>query len=137
DNASVPARHLQTRSVARPRVPAVSGSNGPDSHPRRPLPRRSVMLHAPILNDSRTHPSAPPASLPSPSVHGSNGPPGRDSRGRFTRGNPGGPGNPHARRTAALKNAFLAEVTEEDLRAVTRRVIEQAREGDLAAARLL
>jgi len=29
---------------------------------------------------------------------------GRDARGRFTKGNPGGPGNPHARRVAALRD---------------------------------
>lgn len=30
----------------------------------------------------------------------------RDARGRFVTGNPGGPGNPHARRTQELRSAL-------------------------------
>jgi hypothetical protein len=62
---------------------------------------------------------------------------GRDPHGRFTKGNAGGPGNPFARRVAALRAALLAAVTEEDLEAVARELVRQAKEGDLAAARLL
>src|SRR6266487_718296 len=64
-------------------------------------------------------------------------PPGRDQHGRFTKGNPGGIGNPHARKVAALRSALLKTVTEEDVIAVAQRLIEQAKEGDVAAARLL
>jgi hypothetical protein len=70
----------------------------------------------------------------SPSANGSDG---RDARGRFVSGNRGGPGNPFARQTAALRRAFLAAVTPEDLEAVARAVVQRAREGDMAAAKLL
>jgi hypothetical protein len=43
-------------------------------------------------------PDTAPGTLPSAAGGG------RDERGRFTAGNGGGPGNPFARRTAALRN---------------------------------
>jgi hypothetical protein len=44
-------------------------------------------------------PSTPTVSAPPP--HN-----GRDSAGRFAKGNLGGPGNPYARHTAALRQAL-------------------------------
>ena len=86
----------------------------------------------------------------SPSPHGDNGrfqcpvvpkeafrKEGRDSHGRFAMGNPGESGNPFARRVAALRLALLAVVTEEDVQTVVRLVLKQARDGDLAAAKVL
>jgi hypothetical protein len=62
---------------------------------------------------------------------------GRDTRGRFAQGNPGGPGNPFARRVAELRSAFLKAVSPEDLRQVVLTVLKQAKEGDMASAKLL
>src|SRR4051812_22089587 len=59
------------------------------------------------------------------------------SQGRFAAGNPGGPGNPFARQVAALRQAFLNEVTPEDLAAIARTLIELAKAGDKAALKLL
>lgn len=67
----------------------------------------------------------------------SNGGNGRDSRGRFTAGNPGGPGNPYAQRVGKLRNALLDAVTEDDLRGVIEALVEKAKGGDVAAARIL
>jgi len=61
----------------------------------------------------------------------------RDSRGRFTAGNKGGPGNPFARKSAALRQALLDAVTPEDLQGIVRQLIQKAQEGDVAAARLV
>ncbi|MBX3404141.1 MAG: hypothetical protein KF699_12085 [Phycisphaeraceae bacterium] len=75
-----------------------------------------------------------------PSPNGSNGHPptfGRDGRGRFAEGNRGGPGNPHARRTAELRAAMLGAVSADDVRDVIRALVERARTGDTAAAREL
>ncbi len=78
----------------------------------------------------------PPADAPSPDTsHKDKG--DRDSRGRFVAGNKGGPGNPFARRTAALRQAMLDAVTPEDVQAIVRQMIQKAREGDVAAARLV
>jgi len=62
---------------------------------------------------------------------------GRDTGGRFTKGNKGSPGNPYARKTAALRQALLDTVTAEDLQAIVRQLIQQAKEGDVSAARLV
>ena len=70
-----------------------------------------------------------------PKANGRNG--GRNAAGRFAPGNPGGPGNPYARRVAALRAALLDAVSEEDLRALARSLVEKARGGDVAAAKLL
>ena len=42
---------------------------------------------------------------------------GRDAKGKFTAGNPGGPGNPYARQVAALRAHLLKSITAEDLEA--------------------
>lgn len=62
---------------------------------------------------------------------------GRDARGRFTAGNLGGPGNPFARRVAALRTALLKAVTEADIDAIARQLVEQAKAGDVPACKLL
>ncbi len=62
---------------------------------------------------------------------------GRDPKGRFATGNPGGPGNPFARRVAALRSALIQSVQAEDLIAIARTLIEKARTGDTAAAKLV
>jgi hypothetical protein len=62
---------------------------------------------------------------------------GRDSNGRFTTGNRGGPGNPYARYTAAMRKAFADEATAEDLRKIARAMIDKAQKGDVGAARLV
>ncbi len=69
---------------------------------------------------------------PSPSAKGPNG---RDDHGRFLPGHAGGPGNPHARQVAKLRSALLNAVTEEDMDAIVRKLVEQAKEGDIHAAK--
>jgi hypothetical protein len=62
---------------------------------------------------------------------------GRDSRGRFTKGNPGGAGNPFARRVAALRAVLLECVTDQDMEHVACELVVQAKMGNLAAIKLL
>lgn len=68
----------------------------------------------------------------SPSANGLDG---RDAAGRFVQGNPGGPGNPYAKRVAALREAMLAAVTEEDIGAILAKLVELARSGNVQAAK--
>lgn len=60
---------------------------------------------------------------------------GRDGKGRFTRGNKGGPGNPYARRVGRLRSALLDAVTPEDLREVAAALVREAKGGSVPAAR--
>jgi hypothetical protein len=62
---------------------------------------------------------------------------GRDARGRFTKGNPGGPGNPFARRVAEMRKAMMDAVTPEDIAAIGKAMLAKAKEGDVGAARLV
>ncbi len=57
--------------------------------------------------------------------------------GKFAAGNPGGPGNPHGGQVARLRAAMLEAVTPEDMRDVTRKLVEMALKGDLKAIDLL
>lgn len=70
-----------------------------------------------------------------PTANGDNG--GRDERGRFTQGNPGGPGNPHAQQVARLRSALLNAVTERDIEEIIEALVKKAKEGSIAAARVL
>src|SRR3990172_1770258 len=68
-----------------------------------------------------------------PITNGSNGP--RDPEtGRFKEGNPGGPGNPYARRSALLRALTQKAVTEDDLKAIVEAILKKAREGNIHAA---
>ena len=62
---------------------------------------------------------------------------GRTPRGQFAKGNPGGPGNPHAKRVAWLRAALLEAVSKDDLRAIARTLVKKAKGGDLPAIREL
>jgi hypothetical protein len=101
-------------------------------------------MHAACSSNGSGRRHAPETSTPGDRLGAAFGEPaappenggGRDARGRFAPGNAGGPGNPFARRTAELRREFLAEATGEDLRAVCRALLERAKEGDVAAAKL-
>lgn len=69
-----------------------------------------------------------------PSPNGDNG---RDKSGRFVKGNPGGPGNPHARQVAELRSAAINAVTPDDIRAAVEQLVAKSRNGELAAIKEL
>jgi hypothetical protein len=80
------------------------------------------------------HTTTDPEPTPSPSANGKNG---HDARGRFTAGNPGGRGNPFARKVGALRAAFLKDMTRDDIKEIAASLKAQAKKGDVAAARLV
>ena len=59
------------------------------------------------------------------------------AKGRFVRGNSGGPGNPFARQVAELRKAMLEAVTVSRIRNIAESMIQRAESGDVAAARLV
>jgi hypothetical protein len=61
----------------------------------------------------------------------------RDARGRFAPGNAGGPGNPLGGQVARLRAALIEAVTEDDMAAIARKLIEMAKGGDVTAIREL
>src|SRR5271167_4274963 len=63
--------------------------------------------------------------------------PERDENGHFRKGNRGGPGNPFARQIARLRKVLLEAVSEADLVEVIEMLKRKAKEGDVAAAKLL
>jgi hypothetical protein len=76
----------------------------------------------------------PRAAIPRPMRPSRNG---RTAKGRFAQGNPGGPGNPYARRVAAFRAVLLDAVTEADLKAVARSLVARAKAGEVPAIREL
>lgn len=59
----------------------------------------------------------------------------RDQRGRFSKGNRGGPGNPAIRRIAALRDAQAKAITPAKLTAVLNKLYRLSLAGDVAACR--
>lgn len=57
--------------------------------------------------------------------------------GKFLPGNRAGKGNPANRKAQALRAALMRAVAVGDLRAVVRQLVNQAKGGDVQAARLL
>jgi hypothetical protein len=72
-----------------------------------------------------------PTPAPAPKAEG------RGADGRFTKGWRGGPGNPFARRVAALRSVLLDVVDEAQLRKIVARLAVMAERGDVAAAKLI
>ena len=99
----------------------------------------SSRMDIPIRPDAETSAGTDrnvhPAEEATPSTNGAAE--GRDEKGRFTAGNKGGPGNPFAREVARIRKRLLARLTNEDIDAITDKLIEQAKAGDVAAAKLL
>lgn len=62
-------------------------------------------------------------------------PNGRDAKGRFASGNPGGPGNPYAKRVGELRSALIEAVTPKDIAAIARRLVAEAKAGNVPAIR--
>jgi len=62
---------------------------------------------------------------------------GRDHRGRFTKGNTGGPGNPFARKTSLLRSVAIQCLSTADMQVIIERLIYFAREGHIPAIKLL
>ena len=61
----------------------------------------------------------------------------RAADGRFAKGNPGGPGNPFARQTAALRAALINGVTERDIQDILDVLLLNAKGGHLPTIKLL
>jgi len=96
--------------------------NGPNGHAAG---RDSPAVHdgTPPLTPVKT--AEPPAGGKDPQT------------GRFTPGNRCARGNPHFRRAAALRSAFAAAVSEDEIRQLARGLLQQALAGDTTAAGLL
>lgn len=85
---------------------------------------------------AKTMKKSEPAATPL-EPFGDGKPPQRTANGQFAKGNVGGPGNPHARRTAQLRKAFTAAVTPERLQELGDSLMGRAIAGDVAAAKLV
>jgi hypothetical protein len=79
------------------------------------------------INRDETAPEAPPEP----------GSAGRDHLGRWVRGCAPGPGRPPAAREEAYREVLRSVASPEDLGAVFEKIMERARAGDVAAARLV
>ena len=55
------------------------------------------------------------------------------TQGRFSKGNPGGPGNPFAKQTAAIRSALYKALNPSELSAVVKALLREAKAGDIAA----
>ena len=70
-----------------------------------------------------------------PTTNGDNGERGED--GRFLPGNAGGPGNPYAKKVAALRGSLINAISHEDIEAIIHSQVEKAKQGDTVAAKFI
>lgn len=70
--------------------------------------------------------------MASPSPNGANG---RGPRGRFTAGNPGGPGNPYAARVGRWRQLLAESLTDKEMAAVIAALVKAAKAGEPWAVR--
>jgi len=61
----------------------------------------------------------------------------RDASGKFKAGNRAGKGNPHAAKVARLRASMLKAVSPADVAAIIRRLVDAAKAGDIAAAKII
>ena len=61
----------------------------------------------------------------------------RGEVGRFLPGNAGGPGNPYARKVAALRGSLINAVSDKDIEAIMHSQVEKAKQGDTVAAKFI
>ena len=61
----------------------------------------------------------------------------RGEDGRFLPGNAGGPGNPYARKVAALRGSLINAVSDKDIEAIMHSQVEKAKQGDTVAAKFI
>ena len=110
--------------------PSTKGTNGAAPEPTAP---GATLLRPGQAESHRAEPDgAAKARHTQPKSGG-----GRAEDGKFAKGYLGGPGNPFARQTAALRKALISAVTDDDIQAIAVKLLEQAREGDVASAKLL
>jgi hypothetical protein len=62
---------------------------------------------------------------------------GRTATGKFAKGNPGGPGNPHANAVRRFRTELLRAVTVDEVSQLARTYFEKGLVGDIDAARLI
>jgi hypothetical protein len=97
--------------------------------PRTPTPKPcSPAAPAPEPEDT---------SPPDPTEGGPAARDGREANGRFAKNNLGGPGNPFARQTAALRKQLLEAVTPQDMQDICTMLILRAKGGSVPHLKLL
>lgn len=70
-------------------------------------------------------------------ITGENEVEGRNEKGRFTQGNKLAKGNPENKRKARLRREMQRAVTPEEIRDITLKIIQMAKNGDLVAVRIV
>jgi hypothetical protein len=61
----------------------------------------------------------------------------RDPKGRWKQGNKAGRGNPLAKQVQLIRTALVNAITPADIQAVIKRLLQQAKDGDVASAKII
>ena len=107
DSSLCSQKLLNASAVSGQKPPLTNGGNGE---------------RAPLTNggNGESPPLAPAVNGDGPKSVGA--PDVRDSSGRFVKGNPGGPGNPHIRRVARLRTILFDSISDDDFRLIVARL---------------
>ena len=127
------------RFASRSQPIAINISPPINNFPLRPASNPSDRLYSPAMdNELSTNPKAPPTTAKSPAITGQTGalPVSHAKSGRFL---PGNRANPHGRPKGSLNQAtiFARALLEESAPAVARKAIEEAKQGNSIAMKLV
>jgi hypothetical protein len=101
------------------------------------MPRKSTKLAKSRANVSPAAEASPPDQTESLAATSQSANDQCDSRGRFTEGNAGGPGNPHARHCARMLEMFRNSITDEEMYGLCRVLFERASGGDMGSLKMI
>jgi hypothetical protein len=101
------------------------------------MPRKSKST-----SDAQSHPNhsekdPQPTLTDEPSSTDKAAPNGRGAGGQFTKGNTGGPGNPHARACAKMLEVFRNAISQDEMLQICRMLYVKVVGGDVSAAKII
>jgi hypothetical protein len=101
------------------------------------MPRKSKSTSNAKSQPDASEKDPQPTLTDEPSSTDKASPNGRGARGQFTKGNAGGPGNPHARACAKMLEVFRNAISEDEMLQICRMLFVKAVGGDVSAAKII
>jgi hypothetical protein len=101
------------------------------------MPRKSKSTSNAKSQSSGSEKDPQPTLTDEPSAADKTSPNGRGAGGQFTKGNAGGPGNPHARGCAKMLEVFRNAISEDEMVQICRMLFVKAVSGDISAAKII
>ena len=101
------------------------------------MPRKTKSVKGPEAEQASSEKDPQPTLTDEQAAAEQQAPKDRDEGGKFTKGNAGGPGNPHARACAKMLEVFRNSFSEDEMLQICRMLYVKAVSGDISAAKII